>query len=388
MCRQSATVCLIKSPSREQRELSCTAARLASLPDPRDRRGRRHALASVLLTAACAVLAGARSYVAIGQWARHAPQDTLSRLGFHPRGPLGVRRAASPSTVRRVLVLVCPGGLADLLGHGPAGMESVAVDGKTARGSHTETAPAAHLLSAVTAAGRTVSQLRVPDKTNEITAFTALLDPFDLTGTVVTADALHTQREHAKWLVEVKNAHYLLVVKGNQPKLHAAVRALPWKEVTARRYDRERGHGRRETRSIRTLTVTGLGLDFPYLVQAVKIPRHRTDLKTGKVTRQTIHAITDMTAREASPQAIGRIARSQWSIEAVHHVRDTTFAEDASKIRAGHGPENMATLRNLAINTLRDAGHHNIAAGLREVSYAPFVRPLDLLGLPLTCNGT
>ncbi|MFD1277695.1 ISAs1 family transposase [Streptomyces kaempferi] len=355
MCCQSAPVCLAKSPSRQQRELPGTAARLAVLPDPRDRRGRRHTLTSVLLTAACAVLASARSYLAFGQWARHAPQDTLARLGFPMRGPLGVRRPASPSTLRRVLTLVCPGGLADLLGHDPTGTESVAVDGKTARGSRTDTAPAAHLLSAVTAAYRAVSQLRVPDKTNEITGFTALLTPFDLTGTVVTADALHTQREHAKWLVEVKKAHYLLVVKGNQPTLHTALKSLPWKEVTARRYDREAGHGRRETRSVRTLTVTGLGLDFPHVVQAAKILRHRTDLKTGKVTRQTVHAITDMTAREASPRLIGRLAWSQWGIEAVHHVRDATFAEDASKVRTGHGPENMATLRNFAINTLRDA---------------------------------
>ncbi|MET8414054.1 ISAs1 family transposase [Streptomyces sp. NPDC005195] len=355
--------------------------RLAVLPDPRGRRGRRHGLASVLLAAACAVLAGARSYVAIGQWARHAPQDTLARLGFRARGPLGMRVPASPSTVRRVLALVCPGGLADLLGHDPAATESVAVDGKSARGSRTDTAPAAHLLSAVTAAGRTVSQLRIPDKTNEITGFTALLAPFDLTGTVVTADALHTQREHAKWLVEVKNAHYLLVVKGNQPKLHAAVKALPWKEVTARRYDRETGHGRRETRSVRALTITGLGLDFPHVTQAAKIHRHRTDVKTGRITRETVYAITDLPARSASPQTIGRITRSQWGIEAVHHMRDTTFGEDASTIRTGHGPENMATLRNLAINTLRDTGHRSIAAGLRETSYTPFTRPLDLLGL-------
>ncbi|MGW1328313.1 ISAs1 family transposase, partial [Streptomyces antibioticus] len=237
MCRQSVTVCLIKQPSRQQRELPDRAARLDALPAPRGRRGRRHTLTSVPLTAACAVLAGARSYLAIGQWARHAPQDTLARLGFRSRGPLGVRRPASPSTLRRVLVLVCPGGLADLLGHAPAGAQAVAVDGKSARGSRTDAAPAAHLLSAV-AAGRTVSQLRVPDKTNEITAFAALLAPFELAGIVVTADALHTQREHAKWLVEVKKAHYLLVVKGNQPKLHAAIKALPWKAVTARRYDR------------------------------------------------------------------------------------------------------------------------------------------------------
>ncbi|MGW6413448.1 hypothetical protein ACWF95_41535 [Streptomyces vinaceus] len=122
-------------------------------------------------------------------------------------------------------------------------------------------------------------------------------------------------------------------------------------------------------------------MGFPHVVQAVKILRHRTGLKTGKVTRQTVYTIKDMTAHE-SPQVIGRIARAQRAIEAVHHIRDTTFAEGASKIRTGHGPENTATPRNLAINTLRDAGHHNIATRLREVSYTPFTRPLDLLGLP------
>ncbi|MEU5306857.1 ISAs1 family transposase, partial [Streptomyces noursei] len=256
-------------------------------------------------------------------------------------------------------------------------------DGKSARGSRTDEAPAAHLLAAVTGSGQTLTQWRVPDKTNEITCFTALLEPFDLTGTVVTADALHTQREHAKFLVERKEAHYLLTVKRNQPHLHAALRALPWKQCTAVRYDREAGHGRRETRSVRVLTVTGLGLDFPHVVQAAKILRHRTNTKTGRTARQTVYAITDLTSREASPQRIGRLARSQWVIEnRLHHVRDTTFREDASKIRTGHGPENMAALRNLAINTLRDHGHPNIAAGLREMSFHPFTRPLDLLQLP------
>ncbi|MFF7184351.1 hypothetical protein ACFZAR_03795 [Streptomyces sp. NPDC008222] len=76
------------------------------------------------------------------------------------------------------------------------------------------------------------------------------------------------------------------------------------------------------------------------------------------------------------------IARSQWTIENRHHfVRDTTFAEDASKVRTGHGPENMATLRSFAINQLRAAGHANISAGLREMSCEPFRRPRDLLDL-------
>ncbi|WP_162625114.1 hypothetical protein [Streptomyces cadmiisoli] len=152
--------------------------------------------------------------------------------------------------------------------------------------------------------------------------------------------------------------------------------------MTARRYDREAGHGRRETRPVRTLTVTGPGLDFPHVTQAAKIHRHRTDLTTGKITRETLYTITDLTARAASPQTIGQLASAQWGIEALHHVRDTTFGEDASKIRTGHGPENTATLRSFAINTLRTAGHHSIAAGPREASYTPFIRPLDLIGLP------
>ncbi|MFJ8390139.1 ISAs1 family transposase, partial [Streptomyces sp. NPDC094438] len=147
-------------------------------------------------------------------------------------------------------------------------------------------------------------------------------------------------------------------------------------------YARNRGHRRRETRSARALTITDLDLGFPFAVQAVKIRRHRTTRKTGKTTRPTIYAITDLNSRQAHPAALGKTAQSQWGIEAVHHVRDVTFSEDASKIRTGHGPANMATFRNLAINTPRTAGYTSIAAGLREISYEPFTRPLDLLKLP------
>ncbi|MFJ5034455.1 ISAs1 family transposase [Streptomyces sp. NPDC088560] len=356
--------------------------RLRLLPDPRRRRGVRHPFVAVLLVAASAVVAGARSYAAMGQWAANAPQHTLARLGARVVGALSVRVAPSAATIRRGIGLVCLGGLADLTGTDPAGSDSIAVDGKAARGSRHGTSPAAHLLAAMTGDGRTVTQLRVPDKTNEITCFTALLAPYDLTGVTVTADALHTQRAHVRFLVQEKKAHYLLVVKANQPELHRRLRSLPWKDVIARRYDREIGHGRRETRVTSALTVTDLGLDFPHAVQAARILRYRTDLATGKCSRQTIYAITDLASQQASPQRLGQLARSQWAIEnRLHFVRDTTFREDASKVRTGHGPENMATLRNLAINALRAAGHRNIAAGLRHASYEPFTRPLHLLGI-------
>lgn len=382
MCRQSSSVCLIKSPARQHRALPHLPQRLSTLADPRHRRGKRHPFVSVLLIACSAVLTGARSFAAIGQWARNAPQDTLARLGARTTTALNVRVAPGAATIRRILNTACPGGLADLPGCDPAGADCLAVDGKSARGSRHGDIPAAHPLAAVTGVGLAVTQLRVPDKTNEITCFTSLLEPFDLAGVTVTADALHTQRDHARFLAEDKRAHCLLAVKANQPALSRQLRSLPWPQAPARRYDRETGHGRGETRATRALTITGLGLDFPHAVQAARILRHRTDLRTGKVTRQTVYVLTGLTACPASPQRLGPLARSQWVIEnRLHFVRDTTFAEDASKIHTGHGPDNMATLRSFAVNTLRAGGHTNIAAGLREMSYDSFHRPLDLLGL-------
>ncbi|MEU5307001.1 ISAs1 family transposase [Streptomyces noursei] len=367
MCRHSATVCLVKSSLLSGCSRLPLAERLIRLPDPRCRRGRRHPFVSVLLVAASAVVAGARSYAAIGQWARNAPQEALARLGARLLTSLNVRIAPSAATVRRVVAAVCPGGLADLTGADPSGAESVAADGKSTRGSRHSDAPAAHLLAAMTSDGRTLTQLRVPDKTNEITCFTALLEPFALAGIVVTADALHAQHDHAVFLVEVKEAHYMFTVKKNQPTLHERLRTLPWERATAKFYDRSLGHGRRETRVVQVLTVDEL--DFPHAAQAAKITRHRTSLKTGKRTRETVYVITGLTSRQASPEKLARLARSQWVIEnRLHFVRDVTFDEDRSKIRTGRGPENMATLRNLAINTLREHGHTNIAAGLREMS--------------------
>jgi predicted transposase YbfD/YdcC len=272
------------------------------------------------------------------------------------------------------------GGLADLLGCDPSGADTLAVDGKSARGSRHDDTPAAHLLAAMTGDGLTVTQLRVPDKTNEITCFAGLLAPFDLTGVTVTADALHAQRGHARFLVEDKKAHYALCVKKNQAGLYERLHTLPWTEVTAKVYNRSEGHGRKETRVVQVLTVDGL--DFPHAAQAARVVRHRTCLKTGRCSRETVYVITDLTSQEAFPQRLAKIIRSQWVIEnRLHFVRDTAFLEDASRVRTQHGPENMATLRSFAINRLRAAGHHNIAAGLREMSYEPFTRPLALLGL-------
>ncbi|MET7718076.1 transposase [Streptomyces sp. NPDC005407] len=114
--------------------------------------------------------------------------------------------------------------------------------------------------------------------------------------------------------------------------------------------------------------------------QAVQLKRRRVDRKTGKVSIKTVYAVTSLTAEQATPAELARLIRSHWKIEALHHVRDVTFAEDASQLRTGSAPRAMATWRNLAIGALRLAGKSSIAAGLRH-NARDASRPLALLGL-------
>jgi predicted transposase YbfD/YdcC len=329
------------------------------------------------------VPAGARSIRAIGQWARNAPQETLARLGATARGPLGVRKAPSTSTVQRLLTTVCPGGLADLLGHDPAGAGHLAVDGKTAKGSHTGTTPSAHLISALTGTGHVVSQARIPDKTTEVTAPPHLLDPFDPAGVTITADALHTNAREAGFPVEDKHAHYVLAVKRNQKALFETLHSLPCATVRTGHTCRDKSHGHSETRTVRALTLTDLDPNFPHLTQAARIHRRRRVETTGKISRETVHVITDLTSRQASPAKIGQLLRGHRATEKrEHYARDVTFGEDTSGVRTGHSPENMATFRNLAIGTLRAVGYRYIPDGLRDVSYHPLAHPLELLNVP------
>ncbi|WP_382466316.1 transposase family protein [Streptomyces noursei] len=123
MCRQAATVCLAKSPALEDAAGLSLVERLQLLPDPRRRRGLRHPFAAVLLVVASAVVTGARSYRAMGQWSTNAPQPALARLGARVVGALSVRLAPSAATIRRVVRLVCPGGLADMTGADSAGAD-------------------------------------------------------------------------------------------------------------------------------------------------------------------------------------------------------------------------------------------------------------------------
>jgi predicted transposase YbfD/YdcC len=209
------------------------------------------------------------------------------------------------------------------------------------------------------------------------------LDRIDLTGAVVPADALHAQRTHARYLVQL-GAHYVLTVKRNQPTLHAQLKALPWRAVPVGGDTRDRGHGRVEWRTLK-VTAVAAGLGFPHAAQAVQIIRRRRPLnakKGKKWSTETVYAVTSLTATQASPAELADILRGHWAIEnRLHWVRDVTYDEDRSQVRTGNGPRVMASLRNFAITILRLAGVINIAAALRHHARRPN-RPLRTI---MTC---
>jgi predicted transposase YbfD/YdcC len=368
---------------------------LAEIADSRHRRGRRHTLATVLAVAVAAVLTGARSLAAIGEWAADAPGQVLAALGVRRDPWTDAFRPPGEATVRRVLARIDADALDRAIGawlaaqppSSPASpppparspRRAVAVDGKTLRGSGHHLNPQRHLLAAMDHASRAVlAQADVGHTTNEIARFRPLLDRLDLTNTVVTADAIHTQREHADWLVTHKHAAYLLIVKANQPTLQQQLRRLPWREVPVADHTCDRGHGRVETRRLQVTTVAGL--DFPHATQAIRITRRVRPLTGRRWRTVTAYAVTSLTAAQASPARLADWIRGHWGVEALHHLRDTTFAEDASQVRTGNTPRAMASLRNLAIGILRARGDRNVAAALRR-NARDATRVLPLLGV-------
>lgn len=371
----------------EPAELPSLTACMAAVPDPRDARGRRHPLVYLLALAACAVLAGARSITAITEWAADAPPTVLARLGAAVREPDQPYHAPAEATVRRLLHRLDGDALDAAVATFLTGRDaarpkrrSLAVDGKVLRGSGTATAARIHLIAALTGTGLVAAQRQIPDKRGEIAAFAALLDPLEIAGTVVTADALHLQRGHARYLHR-RRAHYLITAKANQPTLLAELKALPWARVpTGHRMVEVARHGRDETRTLKVIEVRAPALSFPFARQAVKITRWRRDRATGAVTRESAYAVTSLTVHQATAGELAWWVRRHWGVEALHWVRDVTFGEDASRVHTGSGPRAMATLRNLAIGMLRLSGFTKIAAGLRHHARRP-ARPLDTLGL-------
>jgi predicted transposase YbfD/YdcC len=372
---------------------------LDSVPDPRSRRGRWYSLTAILLVCACAVVSGARSIDEITEWGQRASNALLAVIGIR-RHLLGWRRAPSPATIGRVLGAVDGDALDRAVGAyladrhraatEPAPSLSasgrpcvIAVDGKALKGSARLSATRRHLLSAVThGTVVTLAQVEVGAKTNETTHFRPLLAPLDLTGSIVTFDALHSVKANISWLVEIKKAHYIAVIKTNQPTAHSQLAALPWRDIAVQHTTSASGHGRRESRSIKTCAIADQlgGIAFPHAALALRV--HRRRKQSGKrETRESVYAVTSIDAHQAGPADLAAAIRGHWGVEnSSHHIRDVTFAEDASTVHTGTAPRAMATLRNLAIGALKTLGADNIAKTTRAIRDEP-QRALPILGI-------
>lgn len=403
--------------------LACFAA----VPDPRDRRGLRHPLASILGLCTAAVAAGEVDLVGITAWVSAAPQDLLAAMGLRRNG-FGVHVAPHPDTVERVFEALDGQGLADAAGRylmarhlrahpvpdcepgadpwaaGPDGKprlrHGLAVDGKAMRGAVGADGKIPYQLAVATHTDTVVvGERAIGPKSNEVPAFAPLLrtvaETIDLTGWVLTQDAGHTNRPTAGFIVEELHAHYVMIAKGNTPKIYAQLDALPWESTPIAHTTTDVGHGRRETRTIRVLDAPE-GLDWPHVAQVFLLERttertvYRRDKKSKKLKKTKVkHCVaalgmTSMTADQAGPEHLATYVRSHWAIEnKVHWVRDVTFREDASRVRTGSRPRILATIRHLVIGLIRQAGYTRIAATIRKIRNSPHLL-YALMGLPAT----
>jgi len=226
------------------------------------------------------------------------------------------------------------------------------------------------------------------DKTNEILAFAPLLEPINLAGRVVTADALHTQKKAAR-LVVGKKGHYIFGVKENQPKLwNAAVDAGDGIDLDHPEHETcERAHGRIDRHRVWSAPVPST-ITFPHARTFIIVERESSTLDDVRVSIETRFYVTDLAEADACVEHLLRLVRGHWAIESLHWVRDNTFDEDRSQVRTGTLPRVLATLRNLAIGIIGHATDRtvNIAAATRQLARQPDTT-LDLLGIPpLLCK--
>lgn len=328
----------------------------AELKDPRVERNRDHLLEEILLIAIAAVLSGAESWNDIEEYGK-SKREWLQTFLTLPHG------IPSHDTFNRVFSALDPEELekgfvawVSSIAKLTAG-EVVAIDGKALCGTRQSGNKAiVHMVSAwAESNGLVLGQRKVDEKSNEITAIPKLLEALELSGTVVTIDAMGCQKTIAEKII-AKQADYILAVKENQGHLLEEVQdsfRMLASESVAEEIDC--GHGRVEKRTCSVIADTSLLLEnaagWAGLRGLVRIEAERYHKTSGKTEREIRYYITSVKP-EAAP--LNRMIRQHWGIEnKLHWVLDVAFGEDASRKRAGHAAQNFSLLNRIALNLLK-----------------------------------
>jgi predicted transposase YbfD/YdcC len=349
----------------------------ADLTDPR-RRKVVYPLINIVAIAICAVIAGADDFVSIAEWGRQKRDwlskilDLSSGIPSHDRFN-AVFAALKPAEFEKCLV-----SWITALHELTAG-QVVAIDGKTLRHSYDKATgkSAIHMVSAwATANHISLGQVVVDAKSNEITAIPQLLQLLEISGSVVTIDAMGCQTAIAETIVN-GGADYVLAVKDNQPTLHAGIAAHFLDQMeddfarikVSQHETKERGHGRDEHR---TYMVCDAPADLPDLARWKNLKRIgiaiSETIRDGKTTDEVRYYIL---SRKMSARSFGAAVRGHWGIEnRLHWQLDMTFGEDQCRIRKGNADANFSILRRTALSLLKNEKTANVGMKNKRLTAA------------------
>jgi predicted transposase YbfD/YdcC len=380
----------------DQQQYTTLVDVLKHVPDPRKRQGRRHRWLTLLCLIVAALASAQRTPRAIARWVREHREELFAVL------PPSVSRLPSDATIRRTLALLDVTRLEQALSafqpvtaplpeaptRPPDALQGGAIDGKAIRGVGRDGHPC-HLVSLVQHDdARVLGQVEVAQKRDERSAVPSLLEGRNLTGKVITLDALHTVRATARQ-IRAQNGHYLMIVKKNQAALYEYLDmlfTLPAHPADREVWDTvgptsEKGHGRLETRTLTCGNAHIEDVDWPDVQQVVRRECERLVLKTGKRSTEVTYGLVSMTPQEAGAVTIERLWRGHWTIEnQQHYVRDVTFGEDAGHAAQGNTAHVLAALRNGLLMLFRSAHWRSIPDALAHYG-AAVARAWVLIGL-------
>ncbi|MEE9356703.1 MAG: ISAs1 family transposase [Methylococcaceae bacterium] len=327
-----------------------------SLEDPRVNRQKKHQLQDIFFITLCAVICGADNWVAIEEFAEAKKEWFVEQLGLKNGIPSHDTFGNVFAAIDTEKFSLCFSKWVTDLANLTEG-EVIAIDGKCLRRSIDKASnkAAIYMVSAWAQKNSLVlGQVKVADKSNEITAIPTLLSRLDIAGTVITMDAMRCQKKIAEQIIE-KNADYILSLKGNHGLLHDDVSTYFESTLSPKiaNISFDGGHGRIETRSVRvTDEIDWLKENHSWVGLKSIIAVTATREMKNKVTEETRYFISSLNAN--NPKQLEHAIRAHWAVENnLHWVLDMAFDEDSNRTRQGYSASNLAVIRHIALNLIK-----------------------------------